>query len=543
MKRCIALPAGLVLGLSGLVVLHLPVVQSTSVLAQEKSKLAAASKAPVHAAEKIRGDLEQVVDLNFDNLPLEAIVDRLRAKFQLNVVLDNSMPALLKKRLDALQGNIPMGLGLGGIGNPPNPPQEESENGGTNTVIPPGFSCKFSRIKLGVALDLFLNHYGLGHVILDDALVIATSDPALELLRQQPVRLDFEDWPLDKAVAEIRKKTGADLILDKNAAKPELPFKSITLKVPSVPLEKAVAMLAGLADLRAVALGKVWLITTPARAAGLEDFQAKKEKSSLDDLAQALTKQPQQVGGLTGGWPVQLVDVPERLLQKEGPAPRGQTAAAKVSIRAAPPAKISEIRKMLAEPIDIDLAPVTLKEALTVLKNSHGFPALVVDAETFKEENPDAPDVHDTQVTLSSLKGIPRAKVLRMILQKFNPRNATYLVRPTYVEITTFDNATPGRQTIQASFVDRPLAEALEELAELSGISIVLDARAGDKAQAPVSARFREGTSLINAVRLLADMADLKVIVVDNMLYVTLRSNGVTFPPSGWPRGKKMESA
>ena len=45
----------------------------------------------------------------------------------------------------------------------------------------------------------------------------------------------------------------------------------------------------------------------------------------------------------------------------------------------------------------------------------------------------------------------------------------------------------------------------LAELSEQTGITIVVDAHAGDRAQTPVTASITAGVSLVNAVRLLAD--------------------------------------
>src|SRR5262249_44821825 len=81
---------------------------------------------------------------------------------------------------------------------------------------------------------------------------------------------------------------------------------------------------------------------------------------------------------------------------------------------------------------------------------------------------------------------------------------ATYLVRRGMVEITTGEGASPERQAVRAAFVKRPLEEALEELSDQTGISIVLDARAGDRGRTPVTASFRSEVSLLNAGRLLA---------------------------------------
>ena len=74
-------------------------------------------------------------------------------------------------------------------------------------------------------------------------------------------------------------------------------------------------------------------------------------------------------------------------------------------------------------------------------------------------------------------------------------------------------------------FEKRPLDQALRSLALETGFSIVLDTnRAGERAQAHVTARFR-GIGLENAVRVLADQAELKSVLVDKVLYVTTPEN------------------
>ena len=55
-------------------------------------------------------------------------------------------------------------------------------------------------------------------------------------------------------------------------------------------------------------------------------------------------------------------------------------------------------------------------------------------------------------------------------------------------------------------------------------MNIVLDGRAGDKGRTPVTARLTD-VPLDNAVKVLADMADLTPVVVGRVLYVTSKDN------------------
>ena len=82
----------------------------------------------------------------------------------------------------------------------------------------------------------------------------------------------------------------------------------------------------------------------------------------------------------------------------------------------------------------------------------------------------------------------------------------------------------PFLPLVHATFEQKPLAEALREMAEQTEYNIVLDNRAGEKAKAEVSARF-VNTPLDTAVNFVADMVDLRTILLDNVIYVTTREN------------------
>ena len=77
---------------------------------------------------------------------------------------------------------------------------------------------------------------------------------------------------------------------------------------------------------------------------------------------------------------------------------------------------------------------------------------------------------------------------------------------------------------------------------EETGVSVLLDARAATQGRTAVTAHFRNETTLLNAVRLLADMAGLRVIVADNALYVTLPANKQLFRPVGPPGALKRRA-
>jgi hypothetical protein len=206
------------------------------------------------------------------------------------------------------------------------------------------------------------------------------------------------------------------------------------------------------------------------------------------------------------------------------------------------PSPAEVIRQKLGEPIGAwDREPMKLFEVLQKLESDYGFPRCVLNISAFKVEAPDAPDPNDIEILLRNVQGLSRAKVLRMILDQIPTNNGAFLVRPTYVEISTTARSMPDAQFVWGNYQNMPLEVILEDFADQTGVTILVDARAADKAKTPITARLQQETNLATAVRLLADMANLKVVIVDRTLYVTSPSNAVDFPPGGLPNvGQKM---
>jgi type II secretory pathway component HofQ len=82
----------------------------------------------------------------------------------------------------------------------------------------------------------------------------------------------------------------------------------------------------------------------------------------------------------------------------------------------------------------------------------------------------------------------------------------------------------PQLRLVWETFDDVTLAKALRQLADASGYNLVVDVRVADKAKTKVSARLAN-VPVDTAVRVLADMADLGVVRLDNLFYVTNREN------------------
>jgi hypothetical protein len=184
-----------------------------------------------------------------------------------------------------------------------------------------------------------------------------------------------------------------------------------------------------------------------------------------------------------------------------------------------------------------------LKEVLRLLEKNHGFPKFAINNAAFTL-NPGAEGVHvdEFPIDVPNVPGISKDRLLRLILDQVPTGDAAFLVRPNVIEITVNDVTKPEFQFVDGTFVDVPLEEVLAELSDRTGITILIDARAKEKAKTPITARFQHETNLATAVRLLADMADLKLVVVDRILYVTLPSNKADFPAGNLPGFKQKRA-
>jgi hypothetical protein len=159
---------------------------------------------------------------------------------------------------------------------------------------------------------------------------------------------------------------------------------------------------------------------------------------------------------------------------------------------------------------------------------------LWVNAEAFKEEAGDVPDLGDVKVAAPPYpKKMTVAALLRHALAK-SGLNASYLVKHGVVEITTLERTRVQyrlNEVVEGKFDSQQLGDVLEELAAQAGVTLAVDPRLGNQMKTLVSANFTTSeTALGTALNVLTDMAGLRVVVVDNVLYVTHPLNAQQFP-------------
>jgi hypothetical protein len=226
------------------------------------------------------------------------------------------------------------------------------------------------------------------------------------------------------------------------------------------------------------------------------------------------------------------------------------TLAVTASVHAAPEgtadeeSRFAELAGKLAKPVKLEAGFINtpLKDALEFLSEQYQLPMLV-DTEAFKAEG--IQEVEAAPLRLQKMVGVRLSAVLQLSLAQVN---GAYLVRPDYVEVTTAQRAAaealgtnqpPDRLTVplvQARFDKRPLQEALRELAASTGGTVILDThRANEKVKVPITATLRN-VPLDTAVRLLADLAGLKLVRLESVLYVTTKENALDLKDDPSPR-------
>jgi hypothetical protein len=192
--------------------------------------------------------------------------------------------------------------------------------------------------------------------------------------------------------------------------------------------------------------------------------------------------------------------------------------------------QIKALVEKLNNPVTLETgfdANTPLHDALDFLSDRYDM-TIVVDLKAFKEEGVE--ELGEFRVRLPKMKGVRLGTVLGLTLDQVD---ASYLVRRDHIEITPTARLErdiwagrkgPKLPLVHALFEKRPLDDALKELSAATGVTVVVDERPEGKSKNPVTANLLN-VPLDDAVRVLADLADLKAVQLDSVLYVTSKDN------------------
>jgi RNA polymerase sigma factor (sigma-70 family) len=125
--------------------------------------------------------------------------------------------------------------------------------------------------------------------------------------------------------------------------------------------------------------------------------------------------------------------------------------------------------------------------------------------------------------------------VMRTILERLPPKmGAMYVIRKEFIEITTETavraelGIPPNRPLLPLvcdTLDDVPITVALRRLADHTGYNVVVDPRIADKLRTSTNLVELNNVPVDTAVRLVANMAGMSVVRLDNVLYVTTADN------------------
>jgi hypothetical protein len=203
-------------------------------------------------------------------------------------------------------------------------------------------------------------------------------------------------------------------------------------------------------------------------------------------------------------------------------------------------AELSSALSAVVEFGGIDDAAMPLSEVLAYLSKVLKVP-IDVNEQAFLAE--DLNNVHDVRLVeqrpLPPMKRTLRTVLLKVLARVPVASGAMLMIRRDHLEVTTRKavcaelgvplKAEPAGRAwdpLSLVFVDyskdkQTLAEALRAVASQTDTNIVVDPRAEEKTNVKVGLRLAN-VPVATAVALLADMAELDVVRLDNVFYVTL---------------------
>jgi len=194
----------------------------------------------------------------------------------------------------------------------------------------------------------------------------------------------------------------------------------------------------------------------------------------------------------------------------------------------------ADLLAKLRKPVDLPAgSTVKLTELVEVLTERHGVPTIVNNT-AFSTQIGEAPA--DSEIAMPKVKGLPLASVLRQVLSE---KGATYLVRRAHIEIVPIGvaareakisgnddagNVQLSQPLVSAIYKEKPLNEALADLAEEHDLTIVIAPQAADNKAGFVTARLLN-VPADRAIELLALQADLRIVKKGASFFVTSKEH------------------
>lgn len=330
---------------------------------------------------------------------------------------------------------------------------------------------KMDQVPFRTALRAMLDQTASDYLIdPDGAIRVVPAAAYTERLLKQRLTGSLERRPLNQVLRDLADRFSVTIIVDERRAG-ERVKAPVSADFNDVPLGTALTQLADMAELRAVGMGRSIYVTTPENAKNISA------------------------------------------------APLDPRVASAVGLS-------RKVREKLESNVTLDgfEANTPLKEALGFISERYGI-QIMMELDPLKKER-DIEDPDAQPVRLNKVVNVPLRMVVQTLLKQ---ASAQHVVDPDGVLWVVPASANVAERILKHPVCEavqrKPLADALHDLSDRYGVSIVVDERrAGDKARAVVTADLQDVT-LTEAVRILADLAELKAVAVGRSLIVTTGEN------------------
>jgi RNA polymerase sigma factor (sigma-70 family) len=253
---------------------------------------------------------------------------------------------------------------------------------------------------------------------------------------------------------------------------------------------------------------------------------------------------------------------------KAPPAARpAEDKGAAIVARTEPAPTARQLRQLLKAPAGLEkpMENTTLRDALNHLSNKFDV-TIRIDPAAFARYGIEQPfKLYEQQVSLPIVRGLTFGEALRDLLSQVNPENTvrglpTYVVKGSQIVIvpaflTPYAGAVGAERVVgdrpilntdiieeqylgepvSIDYQEKPLADVLRDLADMTGANIVLDNRQNDTGKTPITVTLQQ-VRLYKALQVIADMADLQPVALHNVYYVTRPDNAKRLEKREFPQ-------
>ena len=188
--------------------------------------------------------------------------DRIRKKLDQIISFDYSGPSF-REAIAHVQDRTQMSISIDPIA---------LQQVGVVDGAPMQIELKNVRQKVRQALLGFLQQHGLTYVVLEDNLLITTEENAVARQMMQRFPIDFKDVPAAKALRDVARQAGVNLVIDPRVAK--VASANVSLELDDANVLTSMRLLAEFVDLKAVRMGNVVFVTDAPRAEKIRKEEA-----------------------------------------------------------------------------------------------------------------------------------------------------------------------------------------------------------------------------------------------------------------------------